>query len=181
MSVASLIGEKMFNFAELIDKDFFKILKNSQYSWIYNLIITFDSAEVHPFLTMLNTYSDHIRNDKVLYNHVNFLQIKIRIAALLELVFKKNKNERVLTYAEINKNCECKDHEIEFLVIKALSLGLIKGYIDEVENKVVINWVQPKFLDKDKIAILYERLDQWIGKANKVLINFQETAHQLIV
>jgi 26S proteasome regulatory subunit N9 len=70
---------------------------------------------------------------------------------------------------------------IELLVIKALSLGLIKGYIDEVDNRVVVNWVQPKYLDTEKIIILHDRLEQWINKSNKVLGNFQETAHQLLV
>jgi 26S proteasome regulatory subunit N9 len=106
---------------------------------------------------------------------------KIRIAALLDLVFQKNKNERILTYKEIGTNCHCDMNNIELLVIKALSLGLIKGYIDEVDNKVIINWVQPKYLDTEKIIILHDRLEQWINKSNKVLGNFQETAHQLLV
>jgi 26S proteasome regulatory subunit N9 len=181
MSVASLIGEKMFNFAELIEKDFFKLLAKSQYEWIYYLIISFNSAKVDQFLNMMNVYAVHISNDKVLNSHREFLEVKIRIAALLDLVFQKNKNERVLTYSEICKSLHCEYTQIELLVIKALSSGLIKGYIDEVENKVVVNWVQPKYLDREKIEILHERVDQWINKANKVLGSFQETSSPLLI
>ena len=181
MSVASLIGEKMFNFAELIEKDFFKLLAKSEYEWIYYLILSFNSAKVDQFLEMLNKYSSAIQKDRVLSTHVDFLQVKIRIAALLDLVFQKNKNERVLTYKEISQGCHCDINQIEFLVIKALSSGLIKGHIDEVENKVVVNWVQPKYLDREKISVLHDRLDQWIGKANKVLGNFQETTAPLLI
>lgn len=181
MSVASLIGEKMFNFAELIEKDFFKLLAKSNYEWIYYLILSFNSAKVDQFLEMMNKYSTAIKQDKVLSSHVDFLQIKIRIAALLDLAFQKNKNERVLTYKEISQGCHCDMKDIEFLVIKALSSGLIKGYIDEVENKVVINWVQPKYLDREKISVLNDRIDLWISKANKVLGNFQETTAPLLI
>jgi 26S proteasome regulatory subunit N9 len=72
------------------------------------------------------------------------------------------------------------DH-IELLVIKALSLDLIRGYIDEVEKRVVVNWVQPKYLDKEKIVVLHDRIDQWINKASKVLTYFQETSGPLII
>lgn len=181
MSVASLIGEKMFNFAELIEKDFFKLLAKSQYEWIYYLILSFNSAKVDQFIEMINKYSTAIKNDTVLSSHVNFLLLKIKIAALLDLVFQKNKNERVLTYKEISTSCHCNDNEIEFLVIKALSSGLIKGYIDEVEKKVIVNWVQPKYLDREKIGILNQRIEQWIAKANNVLGNFQETSAPLLI
>ena len=181
MSVASLIGEKMFNFAELIEKDFFRLLAKSEYEWIYYLILSFNSAKVDQFLKMLHDYSEAIRRDPVLNSHLEFLEVKIKIAALLDLVFSKNKNERVLTYREILSNCGCRQEDVEFLVVKALSSGLIRGHIDEVENRVVVNWVQPKYLDREKIGVLHERIDQWIGKANKVLGNYQETASTLIV
>ena len=180
MCVASLIGEKMFNFAELIEKDFFKVLANSNYEWIYSLILSFNSAKVDQFLNMLEKYAVSIHQDKVLINHIDFLQVKIRIAALLDLVFQKNKNERVVFYREIAATCFCELDKIEFLLIKALSLGLIKGYIDEVENKLVVNWIQPKYLDREKIIILHDRLDQWIQKSSKVLGSFQETSSPLL-
>lgn len=63
MSVASLIGEKMFNFAELIEKDFFKILINSDYEWIYHLILSFNSAKVDQFNSMLERYKQFITKD----------------------------------------------------------------------------------------------------------------------
>jgi 26S proteasome regulatory subunit N9 len=181
MCVASLIGEKMFNFAELIEKDFFKVLSNSQYEWISYLILSFNSAKVDQFLSMFEKFKISIVNDKVLSASQELLEVKIRIAALLDLIFHKNKNERVLTYKEITDNCHCDVDQIEFIVIKALSLGLIKGYIDGVENKVVVNWVQPKYLDREKIVILHDRLDHWMTKANRVLSNFQETSSPLLI
>jgi len=180
MCVASLIGEKMFNLAELIEKDFFKILSNSQYEWIYYLILSFNSSKVDQFLEMYDKYQNKIRSEQFLIKSRDFLELKIRISALLDLVFQKNKNERVLTYKEITNSCRCDNDKVEFIVIKAISLGLIKGYIDEVDSRVVVNWVQPKYLDREKILVLHDRLDQWIGKTNKVLNNFQETSSLLL-
>ena len=46
--------------------------------------------------------------------------------------------------------------------MKSLSLGLIKGFIDQVESCVHVTWVMPKYLDKEKINLLLERFDNWI-------------------
>ena len=100
--------------------------------------------------------------------------MKIRIAALLDLIFQKNKNERTILFKEIMQNCLVDSKEIEYIVMKALSLNLIKGHIDQVEEKVVVNWIQPKYLDKDKINILKGRFENWIVKANRVLKEMED-------
>ena len=132
MAIASLIGERMFNFAELMEKDFFKLLLGSPFEFIYYLILCFNSAKVDQFVHMMDNYATNIKSDPILSSKVEFLHMKVRVAAILDLVFQKNKNERVITYKEIHSACHCDVNDIEFLVIKALSLGLIKGYVDEV-------------------------------------------------
>ena len=84
MCSAILIGEKSYNFEELIEKDFFKLMKGSKYDWISNLILAFNSAKVDQFLSMLEKNKNNIEKNKILKGKVDFLHIKIRIAALLE-------------------------------------------------------------------------------------------------
>ena len=132
----------MFNFAELMEKEFFKLLLGSQFEFIYYLILCFNSAKVDQFIDMMENYKNNIKNDPILSSKVEFLHTKVRVAALLDLIFQKNKNERIITYKEIHIKCHCDLDKIEFLVIKALSLGLIKGYIDEVINIINLGWKQ---------------------------------------
>lgn len=179
MCIASLIGEKMFNFAELIEKDFFKLMKDSNKDWIYNLILSFNSSNVNQFVNMLSTYQQQI-SQTILKDKIDFLKNKIRIAALLDLVFKKNKNERTITYEEIKNNCIVNDDGIELLVMKALSLELIKGHIDQVDKKVIVNWIQPKYLDIEKITFLRDRFKNWIDKSDEILKRFQDIAQPLL-
>ena len=180
MCAAMLIGEKLYNFAELIEKDFFKLMKGTNYEWISNLILSFNSAKVDQFLLMMEENKKNIEQNQILKEKAEFLPIKIRIAALLDLIFQKNKAERTLTFEEIKKVCICNDDQIEYISMKALSLELIKGYIDEVDKKLVVHWIQPKYLDKDKIVMLQDRFNAWIDKSQKVLLDLQENGVGLL-
>ena len=60
---------------------------------------------------------------------------------MLDLVFQRNKNERVLAYKDVCNSCLCEMKDVEVLVMKALSLELINGYIDEVINILIIIFI----------------------------------------
>ena len=180
MCSAMLIGEKLYNFAELIEKDFFKLMHGTQYEWISNLILSFNSAKVDQFLSMVNQNKKKIMDNPILKEKADFLPIKIRIAALLDLIFQKNKTERTLSFDEICKVCQTEEDKIEYISMKALSHGLIKGYIDQVEKQLIVNWIQPKYLDKEKIVLMQDRFTAWIDKANRVLGDLQDNASVLL-
>jgi 26S proteasome regulatory subunit N9 len=42
--------------------------------------------------------------------------------------------------------------------MRALSLSLIRGLIDEIEHKIYISWVQPRVLDINQVN-LEEKID----------------------
>ena len=180
MCSAMLIGEKLYNFEELIEKDFFKLMKGSKYDWISNLILSFNSAKVDQFLSMIDQNKKNIEENEILRGKSDLLPIKIRIAALLELIFQKNKNDRILIFEEICKVCMTEEDKIEYISMKALSHGLIKGYIDQADKKLFVNWIQPKYLGKEKIGILKDRMTAWIEKAQKVLGDLQENGASLL-
>ena len=51
--------------------------------------------------------------------------------------------------------------EVELLVMKAMSLKLIKGTIDEVEQVVRVTWVIPRILDTKRLEVMSGKLDDW--------------------
>ena len=180
MCSAMLIGEKLYNFEELIEKDFFKLMKGSKYDWISNLILSFNSSKVDQFLSMCEQNKKNIEDNPILKGKIEDLPIKIRIAALLELIFQKSKTERVISFDEICKVCMTEEDKIEYIAMKALSHGLIKGYIDQVDRLLYVNWIQPKYLGKDKMIFLQDRLNAWIDRAQKVLGDLQENGASLL-
>ena len=55
---------------------------------------------------------------------------------------------------------------VEWLIMKALSLGLIKGQMDEIDQQVTVSWVMPRVLGKEQIEALGERLGEWGKKVD---------------
>ena len=45
--------------------------------------------------------------------------------------------------------------------MKSMSLGLVQGTIDQVDQIVRVSWVKPMMLPKDKIRIISEKLAKW--------------------
>merc|ERR1711923_273422 len=80
------------------------------------------------------------------------LRQKISLLCLMEMTFSRPANNRSLTFQEIADAAKLPIHEVEILVMKALSLGLVRGSIDQVEQKVVMTWVQPRVLDNQQIG-----------------------------
>ena len=68
----------------------------------------------------------------ILSQHVSTLKTKIKIMALLELIFNRPKNDRHVSFDTIAKVTGLNISDIETLIIKAMSKNLIKGAIDQV-------------------------------------------------
>uniref|UniRef100_A0A8C7IDB5 Proteasome 26S subunit, non-ATPase 13 n=1 Tax=Oncorhynchus kisutch TaxID=8019 RepID=A0A8C7IDB5_ONCKI len=69
---------------------------------------------------------------------------------------------------------------VELLVMKALSVGLIKGNIDEVDQKVQMTWVQPRVLDLQQIKGMKDRLDLWCGDVKNMAVLVEQQAHDIL-
>jgi len=107
--------------------------------------------------------------------------------ALIESVFKRNTDDRTMSFQTIAEETRLPLDEVEHLVMKALrceklscstrvlstdqpphSLKLIRGSLDQVDQKAQITWVQPRVLSREQIGVLATRLSTWVEKLNVV-------------
>lgn len=161
MAFAVLVSKQIYNFSELLEQPVLKALQNSPFEWVYHLIKVFNSGNINLYDEALKKYHNEIQSHPVLSTNIHVLNEKIRIMSLLELIFQLPKNDRNLHFQAIAKVSGLQVDQVEILVMKAMSLGLIKGSIDQVENLVKITWIQPRVLDIERIGIMREKLDQW--------------------
>ena len=94
------------------------------------------------------------------------LQQKIHLAALLSLIFSRPPHSRTLPFDLIAQETRLPVDEVEYLVMKALALGLIRGTIDQVDQTVRITWMQGRVLDRKGVEGMKERLESWSQSVN---------------
>ena len=94
--------------------------------------------------------------------------------SLMEVVFRHLGQDRNVPFQVIAHETKLGLDEVEHLVMKALSLKLIRGSIDQVKQIVAIEWVQPRLLQKDQLLHLQKELNQWASNL-KQLTSFMES------
>lgn len=96
-------------------------------------------------------HQDYTSRFPMIMKEMAYLDQKVRILAFLELLFKCKKDERCLTFRQIAQHCLVQPNEVEMLVMKAMSLELVRGSIDEVDQTVEITWTMPRYLSKNHL------------------------------
>jgi 26S proteasome regulatory subunit N9 len=62
---------------------------------------------------------------------------------------------------------------VEHLVIRAVSVGLIKCTIDEVAQEVNFSYVKPKVLSKAQVGALKASVDVWADRVGKQVADME--------
>lgn len=97
------------------------------------------------------------------------LNQKVRILAFLELLFECGKDERSLKFEKIADHCKLQKDDVELLVMKAMSLKIVRGMIDEVEEVAHIDWIIPRYLNMGHLSIMSNKLRDWENKMEEVI------------
>ena len=124
-------------------------------------------------------HADALNAQPALVANERKLREKITILCLLQIVFQLPAEKREISLEDIAARTKLSVDGVEYLLMKALSVRLIEGVIDQVEGKVNVTWVQPRVLLKPQIAELSGRLEGWIGKVKAVSDALQEEIPQL--
>jgi len=130
--------------------------------------VTSSSPTIGEILAAYDVLSANIASDELLNDNSDSLRQKIYLAALTEAVFRRPPHDRTMTFATISQETKVQPQEIEHLVMKALSLGLLRGTIDQVGQIAHITWVQPKVLDMKQIESMRHRLLEWDSNVNQL-------------
>ncbi|EQK98172.1 Proteasome component (PCI) domain protein [Ophiocordyceps sinensis CO18] len=172
LSVAALVSNSIYNFGELLLHPILDALAQSKEdAWLRELLFAYNRGD----LAAYDVLSDNITSNKLLNEHSAHLRQKIYLAALTEAVFRRPPHDRTMTFVTIAQETKVRAEEIEHLIMKALSLGLLRGTIDQVDEIARITWVQPKVLDKKQIDNMRQRLLDWDSNVNQ-LGNWIESA-----
>jgi 26S proteasome regulatory subunit N9 len=148
LAASSLLGKDVYNFGELLLSNILKDLESTEDAFLVQMVEAFNQGSLKDFENL----SVHWRRVPELQNNETFLRRKIVLLCLMEMVFHRPPNQRTFTFHEVAQSTLLPVEEVEALIIHALSKGLLKGRIDEVDKKVNFTWLKPRVLDMRQIA-----------------------------
>lgn len=157
LGLAALLGEGIYNFGELLAHPILSSLKGSSSEWLMKLLYAFNAGDIATFESMRASWS----TQPDLLAKETQLREKIRLLCLMEMTFKRKAFDRQLKFEEVAQETGLPVNQVEVMVMRALSLDLVRGNIDQVEQKINITWVQPRVLDKVQLAGMMDRLNLW--------------------
>ncbi|CAM9547996.1 unnamed protein product [Ectocarpus sp. 4 AP-2014] len=114
-----------------------------------------------------------------LVSRATFTKEKIALLCLMNMVFERHSQDRNIPFEEIAARTKLPVDQVEWLVMRAMSLKLVKGVMDEVERLVHVSWVQPRVLENSQLARLADRLGEWRGRVDEAHVYVEEQTPEL--
>lgn len=176
LSLAALLGKDVYNFGELLAHPILASLKNTDNEWIVDLLHSFNSGNVEQFVQTKNRWSQQ----ELLLANESVLLEKIRLLSLMEMTFRRASHDRQITFADIANKTGLQQDDIEMLVMKCLSKGLVKGEIDQVSKTVELTWVQPRVLDKQQLLTIQGKIANLVSTINNMELMIERNAGEIL-
>lgn len=180
MGMSILLGKNVFNVTELLEKDIINSLKGTDFEWLYHMMKTLGEGRISDFEKTVNDYQSSISKFPNIVAEIQYLEQKVRIVAFLEMIFNAGKDERSIGFSKIASGCIIEEGDVELLVMKSMSLGLIRGTIDEVDRVVHIDWAMPRYLSKSHLQVMHRKMQEWETKMDNVIRLTENNSQELV-
>lgn len=176
LGLAALLSDDIYNLGELLMHPILDSLTNTSNYWLVELLNAFNNGDITKFAKMKPQWASI--PDIAVQEHK--LRQKISLLCLMEMTFKRQAKNRCLSFQEIANETHLSLDQIEMLVMKALSLGLVKGKIDQVSEGVYLEWVLPRVMNITPIASMIGRLDSWCTEVKNMQYRMQDEAQEFL-
>ena len=170
LCLAALLADNVYNFGELLQHGVLNAVRNSEHSWIVDLLDAFNSGNIQKVESLKTNWEKQAD----LNAHKTKLQEKLMLSAVMEAIFSRAAKERKLSFQCIQDITGLDLNKVEWLIMRGLSLGLMKGYIDQFDQSATFTWVQPRVLNRDQVGKMGSRVGNWV----KEVKDMESVIHQ---
>jgi len=121
----------------------------------------YEKGKPADFFNFFDKNQEVLKQDPLLKASSELLVRKIRVVSLCDSIFFSQKNSNRISFKEISEIVGVPVEDVELLVIHVLSIKLISGRIDELNEELVIESVKPRELDDQRLVQLKNKYVNW--------------------
>lgn len=173
LAVAAIVSEDIFSFGELLVHPIIAALRTPHDQWLFNMINAINCGDTGTINELRGKWAKEV--PELAQNEIVIHQ-KAKMMALIEMSYQRKPDNRVLSFEEISGKTGLPIDQIEFLLMKAMASGLVRGEINQVKENFKLDWVKPRVLSYsqvDGLANLIEMFEKDVAMLEKQL---EETA-----
>ncbi|KAG5507076.1 hypothetical protein JKF63_05822 [Porcisia hertigi] len=162
--MAGLLSDRIFNFGKFLNFDQFvsRLQREScPQRWALEMMRLCNEGDVASFEVFFDQHRQQIAQEPQLVSASATLHRKVRLMALLHLIFYTPLSERTFTFHAVAQRCSLPDSGAEPLLLEALAQGLIKGRMDGLKEEVHVTWVEPRVLGLEEVKALAQHVAKW--------------------
>uniref|UniRef100_A0A7R9YAW4 PCI domain-containing protein n=1 Tax=Pinguiococcus pyrenoidosus TaxID=172671 RepID=A0A7R9YAW4_9STRA len=180
LSLAAITGSGIYNFGEVLATPILSALEGTPNAWLSKMMRVFHDGDIDGFGALMDEHNSAIQEQPAITARIEFVKEKIALLAFMDLIFRKPAHERSIPFKEIADRTRLAYEQVEWLIMRAMSLKLVKGVIDELEGVVEISWLQPRVLEVGQLKQMVSRLDEWTDRVTKTQAFLEEQAPELL-
>ncbi|CAM9600114.1 unnamed protein product [Chrysoparadoxa australica] len=180
ISLAALTGDGVFNFGEVLATPALKVLEGTPNAWLGSMLQAFNKGDLDAFNSIMADNRAAVQAQPAMVNREAFVKEKIALLCLMNMVFERPSHQRIIPFAKIAEGAKLPLDQVEWLIMRAMSLSLIKGIMDEVAQQLHVSWVQPRVLDTEQLTQLVDQLGAWKGSVGKALTYVEDQTPELL-
>lgn len=176
LCLAALLADDVYNFGELLQHKILKPVRKGPNKWIVELLEAFNSGDINQVKSLSHVWESQAD----LQAHKVKLTEKWMLSALMESVFSRSARDRILPFDHISQRTGLEIDQVERLIMRGLSLNLVKGSIDQVEQTATFTWVQPRVLSREQILVMGNKVDNWVADVTRKEETIYQRAQEIV-
>jgi len=181
LAISAPVGEDIYCFGDLLAHPIVDSLLGTQGEWLHHLLHAFNKGDIHTYEQLVAQYEQQLAGQPILVQHVDRMKEKISILCLIELIFARQAVDRSIPLLAIAEATKVNVDMVELLVMKALSLKLLKGRIDQLKQVFNVTWVQSRVLSLDHIKKMRDNLQDWTKKVNQTSLYIEQGTPEPVI
>jgi len=168
LCLAALTGEGVYNLGQVVTNPIVQVLQGTPEAWLVELLQACANGHVQAFHTLrTKTYPAEIARQPALVHRGQQMQEKMTLLALVQMVERPARSDRTLEFTDIATRLEIPLEQVEWVLMRAFAVNLMKGSMDQVDGTARITWVLPRTLNRDQMSDLAVRFGEWAAKVSK--------------
>ena len=158
-----------------------KQLADTPHAWLSELLAAFQTGDIDRFNGIVGAHRAEFDAQPALVAASAAIKEKLTLLAVMELAATKPPSARTISFDELARETRLPLDQMEWVLMRALSLGLIAGKIDEVARCVHVSFLKPRVLDAKQINAVKEKAEAWRGRAKEMLRYLEDGTHELLL